>query len=212
MNNEINYSDELEDLLKKNGEECESYSILHRMSYEKYNAMSNLINIPVIIGSSAVGFATGIQIEYKDINIILGIASVVIGCIKSIDSYFALGKRAENHRICSLAFDQINKKIMIELALPRNERTNAKDLLNIVKIDIKNLHDIAHLIDDAIIQKYNKKYGQNTLVKKPNIVNGLTEIVIVGKKTTIKDIVETPDGKLHVADPIPPTDDNGIEM
>jgi len=212
MNNEINYSDELEDLLKKNGEECESYSILHRMSYEKYNAMSNLINIPVIIGSSAVGFATGIQIEYKDINIILGIASVVIGCIKSIDSYFALGKRAENHRICSLAFDQINKKIMIELALPRNERTNAKDLLNIVKIDIKNLHDIAHLIDDAIIQKYNKKYGQNTLVKKPNIVNGLTEIVIVGKKTTIKDIVQTPDGKLHVADSIPPTDDNGIEM
>ena len=69
----INYDDNLENLLKAEAEKAESLSILHRLSHEKYNAFSNSINIPVIIGSSAIGFATGIQINYEDINIILGI-------------------------------------------------------------------------------------------------------------------------------------------
>ena len=45
----IDYNTDLEYLLKIHAEECESFSILHRYSYEKYNERSNYINIPVII-------------------------------------------------------------------------------------------------------------------------------------------------------------------
>ena len=79
----ITYNDELERLLKENSEECESLSILHRMSYEKYNKRSNYINIPVIILSSAIGFITGIDLQYDQMNIILGVGSVFVGIIKS---------------------------------------------------------------------------------------------------------------------------------
>ena len=123
----IDYNTDLEQLLKLHAEECESLSILHRNSYEKYNGRSNYINIPVIILSSAIGFATGIDIGYEKMNIILGISSIFVGIIKSIDTYFQLGKRAESHRLCSLQFQQINKKIQIELALVRSQRIDAKD-------------------------------------------------------------------------------------
>ena len=173
----IVYGRDVEHLLKTNAEECESLSILHRFSYEKYNQRSNYINIPVIILSSAIGFATGIDIGYDNMNIILGIGSIFVGIIKSIDSYFQLQKRAESHRLCSLQYGQINKKIAIELALPRGQRINAKDMLGLIKTDMKNLADIAPLIDKDTINKYNALYTE-TNVHKPNMVNGLSPVNI----------------------------------
>ena len=174
----IDYNKDLEMLLKENAEECESLGILHRASYEKYNRLSNYINIPVIILSSAIGFATGIDIGYSNMNIILGVGSIFVGIIKSIDTYFQLGKRSESHRLCSLQYQQIHKKIQIELALTRNQRQTAKDMLSVIKTDIKNLQDISPLVDQDIIDGYNEKYNRYTNVKKPNFVNGLTEVAI----------------------------------
>lgn len=174
----IDYNKDLEYLLKDNAEECESLGILHRASYEKYNRLSNYINIPVIILSSAIGFATGIDIGYDKMNIILGIGSIFVGIIKSIDTYFQLGKRSESHRLCSLQYQQIHKKIQIELALKRPQRQTAKDMMTVIKTDIKNLQDISPLVDQDIIDAYNERYGKYTTVKKPNFVNGLTEVVV----------------------------------
>lgn len=178
MAKEIRFNSELETLLKENSEECESLSILHRMSYEKYNRRSNYINIPVIILSSAIGFITGIDLQYDKMNIILGVGSVFVGIIKSVDTYFQLAKRAESHRICSLQFSQIYKKIQIELTLNRKQRLTAENMMNIIKTDIKNMQDIAPLIDEDIINLYNAKYRKYKRVKKPNFVNGLTEVKI----------------------------------
>ena len=180
MANHIVYDDNLENLLKEEAEKAESLSILHRLSHEKYNRWSNSINIPVIVGSSAIGFATGIQIDYKDMNIILGIFSVVIGCIKALDSYFQLAQRSERHRLVSLQYSQICRKISVELALEREVRMDAKDALNIIRSEIKNLEEIAPIISDDIIIKYKEKYpkmaGED--IKRPAITNGLTSIIV----------------------------------
>lgn len=177
---QVQYDNNLEQLLKEEGEKSESLSILHRLAHEKFNLWSNAINIPVIVGSSAIGFATGIKIDYEDINIVLGIFSVVIGCIKALDSYFQLAQRSERHRIVSLQYAQICRKIAVELALEKGVRMEAKDALNIIRTDIKNLEEISPIVPDDIIQLYNTKYpkheGEN--IKRPNITNGLTEIKI----------------------------------
>ena len=176
--NVIFYNNDLEQLLAQSAEECESLGILHLASYEKYNKMSNIINIPVIILSSGIGFITGIDLNYDRMNIILGIGSVFVGIIKSVDSYFQLGKRAESHRMCALQYTQINKKLQIELSLCREQRQTAKDMLSIIKTDIKNLQDISPVIDQEIIKEYNLKYGKYKNVKKPNFVNGLTVVKV----------------------------------
>jgi hypothetical protein len=54
-------------------------------------------------------------------------------------------------------------------------------MLNEIKINIKNLHDVAPLFQRQLEKNmYNKKYGHNISVSKPNIVNGLTNIKILG--------------------------------
>ena len=183
----IDYDTDIEVLLKANAEECESLSLLHRLSYEKFNNLSNIINVPVIVLSSAIGFATGVKIDYADINIVLGVASIFVGIIKSIDSYFGLPKRAEGHRICSLQYAQFNKRLAVELALKREQRQNPKDMLNLIKTDMKNLADIAPLIDEDIILKFKSKYadaGGHYATHTANITNGLTPIMVNGKNIT----------------------------
>jgi hypothetical protein len=51
-------------------------------------------------------------------------------------------------------------------------------MLALIKTDLKNLFDIAPLIDADIIQKYNGLYKNETGVSKPPITNGLTHIVV----------------------------------
>lgn len=177
----IDYDTDIEILLKANAEECESLSLLHRSSYEKFNNLSNIINVPVIVLSSAIGFATGVKIDYEDINIVLGVASIFVGIIKSIDSYFGLPRRAEGHRLCSVQYAQFNKRIAVELALRREQRQNPKDMLNLIKTDMKNLADIAPLIDEDIIKKFKEKYADSEghyKTSTANITNGLTQISI----------------------------------
>ena len=175
---EITYSPQLETLLKNQAEQAESYSILHNLSYEKYQFRSNIINIPVIVLSSVIGLLTGMNIQNDDMFIILSTGSIFVSVIKSIDSYFQLQKRAEGHRICSLQFQQIFNKIQIELSLVREQRQNPKDMLALIKTDLKNLFDIAPLLDGDVIAKYNSLYKAETGVSKPPITNGLTHIKI----------------------------------
>jgi len=202
---EIQYDATLETLLKEEAEKAESLSILHRMCHEKFGFWSNVINIPIILGSAGVGFATGVDLgDGGQNNIILGLSSVIIGCIKSLDSYFQLSRRTETHRIVSLQYAQINKRIAIELSLNRTDRISAKDMLSIVKTDINNLEEIAPLIPEGIIHKYNDKYKNENNVKKPNITNGLTPI-----RVNVPPPAPPPSPVLA---PLPPPDLNNVVL
>lgn len=59
-----------------------------------------------------------------------------------------------------------------------------------IRTDIKNLEEIAPIIPDDVIEIYKAKYPktEGEKVKRPNITNGLTEI-IVNKPNVSADIV-----------------------
>ena len=207
MLTEIQYNNDLELLLKEQAEQAESYSILHNLSHEKYQFRSNIINIPVIILSSLIGLLTGMNIQNDDMFIILSTGSIFVSVIKSIDSYFQLQKRAEGHRLCGLTFSQLSKRIQIELSLSRDQRQNPKDMLGLIKTDLKNLFDISPIIDPDIIDKYNALYKNETGVSKPPITTGLTHVKINTpnmenmKATIVGDVLKGGDGKCYIMPP-----------
>jgi len=115
-----------------------------------------------------------------------------------LDSYFQLGRISETHRMVSLAYSQINKKIAVELALNRKDRISSKDMLSIVKTDVKNLEDISPLLPEDILHEYKKEFGEKfENIKKPNITNGLSPVEInkdvedKGTITLVADLVTT---------------------
>ena len=77
----ITYSHDFEELLKQEAERSEAMSILHEKSYKKYNRLSMLTNIPVIVISGIIGFLAPINLFDKQ-DIFLGSLSVLCGMIK----------------------------------------------------------------------------------------------------------------------------------
>ena len=175
--NEIKYSFQLEQLLKDEAEIAESLSVLHRMSYVRYNTFSSIVSIPIIVISSMTGYMTALDLGWDNSSVFLGSLSILVGFIRSIEAYFGWGKRSESHRISSLQYAKTNKLIAVELALQSGDRIAAKDLLNIIKQDLQTLAEYAPMLDDTVIERFKTVYGKYP-TKKSNLTNGLTTIYI----------------------------------
>ena len=175
--NDIKYSFQLEQLLKDEAEIAESLSVLHRLSYTRYNMFSSIVSIPIIVISSITGYMTALDMGWENSSIFLGSLSILVGIIRSIEAYFGWGKRSESHRISSLQYAKTNKLIAVELALQSGDRIAAKDLLNIIKQDLQTLAEYAPMLDDTVIERFKTVYGKYP-TKKSNLTNGLTTIYI----------------------------------
>lgn len=172
----IFYTDDFEILLKEEGEKSEVMGLIHNQSSQKFKKYSNLLNIPVIVLSSCVGFLSAVPfIPYQ--SYVLGSVSILIAILKTIDSYYGFSTRSETHRMVSLNYNKISRLIQVQLSLDRECRIPPQDLYNLITHNIQNLKDSEPDIPDDIILWFKKKYdGEDT--NKPNICNGLTNIKI----------------------------------
>lgn len=178
----ITYTEAFEILLKEEAEKAESMSILHHKSYQKYNKLSIITNIPVIILSAVVGFLSPIPI-FTSQNIFLGGLSVTIGIIKTIDSYMDFTKRTQTHYLTSLSYKKIAKFIQIQLSLEKECRIAPNDLLNVITNDLENITNSEPCIPEDIILEFNKNYGLDPATKPPFCNGKLTNIRINKKET-----------------------------
>lgn len=174
------YTDEFELFLKQEGEKAEGMAILHYKSYEWFNFLSVLINVPVIVLSSIVGFLSPIPL-FTDQALALGALSICISILKVCDNYFDITKLSERHRSVSLQYTRITKWIQIQLCLEREVRISANDLFEMITSDLSNIRDSEPIIPQAMIDEFNLKYqGEETA--RPSITNGLTVIQIYQQK------------------------------
>lgn len=177
----LNYSRPLEHLIKTKAEECEVLSKLHLMSHKKYDRLEIYFNVPVITMTAVIGFVSALNIQFKYINIIIGVCSLMVSLIKSLFAYLKISQKNENHRVAYLQYYQISNEIRIELSLGRNIRQPANYLLNLIKIKMKNLNEVSELIDDIIIEKYIKKNVQDRnfiCIGHPDILDDIRPIEI----------------------------------
>lgn len=78
-----------------------------------------------------------------------------------------------------IQYGKIHRSVMIELALPRDERINPNDMLKMVRDQMDRLHETAPQIPDTIIEQFRERFADNTPeVSKPEITNGLDPIEV----------------------------------
>ncbi len=129
------------------------------------------------------GFVSGIgqsmPIEPGYLGIGVGALSLGIGLLNTVGTYFGWAKRSEAHRMVGLQYAKIHRSILIELALPRNERTNPNDILKMVRDQMERLQETSPQIPDSIIREFQQKFAETTPdVSKPEITNGLDPIEV----------------------------------
>lgn len=177
------WSDGLEEVLRKEGEESESLFWLHNKASAMATRTNDMINIPSIVLQTVTGFlsATGGTVP----PLALGAISVFTGILSTILSYYKFSAKAEAHRMCSQLYLKVYKRIEIELSLPIGQRIPPVKLLNDVRDKLARISEIAPDIPESIISLYKKNFKDSN-TDKPIIANGLDKIRVYREKTESK--------------------------
>jgi len=171
------WTEPLECVVARIGEQCQVYAVLHRMSESYYIWWNNLFAIPSIVLATASG-AGSFAIPGEQAATVTGVMSLVVGLIQTLISYFRFGQLAEAHRMLAISYNKAYGNVATEMALERHERTGANIFLTQLRSDIERYEETAPNIPEYVIRNFRKQYVKYENVKRPTIANGLEKIAV----------------------------------
>jgi hypothetical protein len=176
--NTFDWSPPVEELIKRIGEQAECYAILHKRAESYYAYFNHFIAIPVIILSTVSGSGNFIFGGDKDASLVVGAISILTGVISTLGTYFRFAQLAEGNRISGIQYNKLYQRISAELALTREHRIDANQLLTDIRETVERLEEVSPAIPTAVIDSFKRDYKQYENVSRPNIANGLDTIKI----------------------------------
>lgn len=114
----------------------------------------------------------------KTSSIALGVGSLIVGILQTVNTYFSWSRRAEGHRISAIQYSKLYRFLTIEMSLPRNERLPPAMLLKQTRDTYDRLQEVSPIIPPHILTEFRKKYDKLTDISKPEEANGLEKVVI----------------------------------
>lgn len=192
----ISWNSSLEKMIAKEGEKCAGLAWLYSETERYYSRNNTCVALPVIILSTVTGFMSGsstLLFSGSDMSAIgTGAVSLFTGVLSTIGSYYAWAKKAEACRISALQYSKLQKVIVIEMTLPKNERVPAPVMLKMMRENVERLLETSPAVPEHIIQKYKQKFKDDQGVAHPEITNGIPKVEINTDDTSKKEAAATP--------------------
>jgi hypothetical protein len=179
---DIHWSNQLEDLIAQEGEKCRGLAWIHQRAEQEAGKKNNYIMLPVIVlstlsGTASVG-SSALFGENSYSSIVIGLVSISVGILNTVNSYFAYAKKSEAHRIAYLHYSKLFTWVSVELSLPRNERMNAEEMLKQLRAEMERLAETTPSPPPHILQAFSTTFKDYKEVSKPAETNGLAKINI----------------------------------
>ena len=179
----VSWNQELEKLLAEEGEKALGSSWIHNECESYYSKCNQYVTIPSIVLSTIAGSASvGSQTLFQNsimAPIGIGVLSIFVGVLQTLGSFWGFAKLQESHRNADIQWSKLHRFIAVEMALPRRERMQARDMLKVCRDSIERLSENCPLVPDSIIAAFIKKFGKKyENVAVPDMANGLKKIVI----------------------------------
>lgn len=179
---DVSWNIRLEEYFSSAGEKAHCLAVMHKQSEALYSRRRNFIELPVIVGSALIGFlnagSTTMFDDPKTSSIALGIGSLSVGVLQTINTYFNWSKKAEGHRISAIQYSKLYRFLSIEMSLPRNERVSPTELLKQTRDTYDRLQEISPLLPPEVIKEFKQKFQTYTDISKPEEANGLEKIEV----------------------------------
>uniref|UniRef100_A0A6C0KP43 SMODS and SLOG-associating 2TM effector domain-containing protein n=1 Tax=viral metagenome TaxID=1070528 RepID=A0A6C0KP43_9ZZZZ len=183
--NDIEWTNEHEQILVEWADKAMCYRWLHSRSHFMFSSLNAWYTIPVIVISTLTGTANFAQervpIDYQNYFVmIVGGFNILAGIITTIQQFLKITQLNESHRVASIAWDKFYRNIRIELAKHPDERMNVTQMIKMCKEEFDRLMETSPTIPDKIIKAFKNEFSNlnendNTIPKiiKPEICDVL---------------------------------------
>jgi hypothetical protein len=181
---DIHWSEQLEVLIAQEAEKCRGLAWIHQRAEAIATTRANFIAIPVIIlstlcGTASMSSSTLFGAENQQIsNTTIGLVSIAVGILNTINSYFAFSRKAEGSHIAYLQYSKLFSWISVELSLPRAERMIPSQMLEQLRSAMERLAETTPTPPTSVIDEFNKQFKNYSDISKPIETNGLTKVKI----------------------------------
>lgn len=187
----VEWSYENEEILAEWCDIAQCYKWLDTETYKYYRELNSWLTIPCIIfstisGTAAFGIPNIPEAYQSIIPLFIGVITIGVGIITTIQQYYRFSELKETHRILAIAWDKLSRNIRIELAKAPQERIDARHFIKFSRMEFDRLMENSEIVPDSIIKKFNKVVSietidedhkrNNKLLKKPDICNIIVSI------------------------------------
>ena len=187
---EPHWTEPLEKIVRKSAEHSLALSWAHEASQRWTASWNTRLMFPSIILSSLVGVGSvgsTTLLPFDSASTLVGILSITVGILQTIQNYFAFAKRSESHRIASLQYNKLHAQLSLQLALPRNERKSATDVIGFIQQETEKLSDVAPIIPETVKVLFKEKFHGLEDYSIPPLLNGLDKVEVTSLNTLTAD-------------------------
>ena len=173
------WHESLEDVVKKSAEHALALSWAHEAAQRFCANWNSYLMFPSIIFSALVGVGSvgaSELLPFSGSNQLVGLISLVVSILQTVQNYYGFARRSEAHRVSSLSYSKLHAYLSLQLSLPRNERKPASDIIDHVRIETEKLHDVAPLMPQYVKEMFHTKFGTMTTFSMPPLLNGLEPV------------------------------------
>jgi hypothetical protein len=170
-----------ETLLASIGDKANCMRWMHTKSQVYYDRWNFWLSVPsvtltALAGATTIGLTQLNPLAQTYVTIIVGVTTIATGVLTSVNQLLKAPQSSEGHRIASIAYGKLYRVISNELALRRDQRTNAQEFLKVIRVEQDRLEESCPVIHSNVIRRFNKKVESNVTLEKPEIVGELDHI------------------------------------
>lgn len=174
-----NWSEPLEQVAKEHAERCLALAWAHEEAQRWSASWNTRLVFPSIVlatfsGAGAVGADQ--LLPFAGATTLVGVISLLVGVLQTVQNYFGFAKNAEAHRIAALQYNKMHAQLSMQLALPRNERKRAADIIEIINTERDRLSEIVPILPQAVKDVFGSRFPDLGEFALPSNLGTLKEV------------------------------------
>lgn len=199
------WSVEHEELLADWADSAACFSYVHSECQQRCRKRNICMSLPVIIlstvsGTANFGMGSIFPETFTKANLVIGSMSLITGIISTVSNFLRYAENSEAHKISSVQWAKFQRNITTELSLAPEERTQVTEFINLSRKELDRLMEQSPIVDEKVIDKFNKKFpDKKTDFKKPVIFGTIEHTKVYVRSIPFDEFVNSGRPKIQVS-------------
>lgn len=171
-----------EDMLASIADRSLGLSWMHARCQKWFESANFWLTVPsiavsTIAGSATIGLSSLFPNAQQTASTIIGLLTISTGVLTSINNFMKTSQFGESHRTASLAHAKLHRIISCEVALRRDQRSNAQLFIKVVRTEQDRLQEISPTMLESVVANFRARFKDCDL-EKPEIAGDLDHVKI----------------------------------